>query len=133
VRHYTSRLIELLGETKKYAIFVLDDDIHAKNASARLVNLSNVPVLHLKPSFIGMFDIEKLYAHRDRFPDLPDKIGNMDDPKWLHSVEWATLKRGPISVNSDRLIQIIDEFLDQEKYEEFVKELQGAVDKLFNK
>lgn len=129
--YQSTKLLELLQKSKKHAIFVLDDDVHAKRASARLSDLNKVPVMHLKPSFISMLDINKLYENRERFPELPDNISSADDAKWLHKVELATLRRGAVSANSDRIVQLIDEFLDAEKYEQFCTELRAEADKVF--
>lgn len=130
--HQSQKLISLLRDSKKHAIFVLDNDIHAKRASARLNDLNNVHVMHLNPSFISMLDVEKIYTNKERFPDLPETISGVDDAKWLHEVEMATLRKGGVSANSDRIVQLIDEFLDMGKYEEFCSSLKNMTDNVFS-
>lgn len=129
--YQSPRLLELLRDSRKYAIFVLDNDKHAVRAAVRLSNLEGVQVMHLNPTFMGLLDIAKIYSQRDRFPGLPDQIGEINNEIWLHEVEMATLKRGPVYANSDRITQIIDEFIDLEKYEKFSSQLKIHVDKIF--
>ncbi|UXU92106.1 phosphoribosyltransferase [Burkholderia sp. S-53] len=126
--YQSERLLALLRTSKKEAIFVLDDDEHSRRASSRLNVLNGVQTVYLKPSFVAMLDLNKIYENRDRFPDLPEQTGPLEDPRWLHQVELAVLKRGPIGANSERIIQTISEFLDSSKYEEFVSELKRSVD-----
>ena len=114
--------------SRKHAIFILDNDEQARKASARLANLNDVKILHLKPTFTAMLDLEKIFMNGDRFHGLPEDIGSIDDQKFLHEVELAVLKRGPIGSNTERLTQIIDEFLSTDKYEEFVFELKSLID-----
>lgn len=129
--YQSAKLLDLLQTSKKHAIFVLDNDMYAKRASVRLNDLSDVHVMHLKPSFIAMLDIEKIYASKERFPDLPENISNIDDAKWLHEVERATIRRGPVSSSSERIVQFIDEFLDSAKYDQFCADLRKEADKVF--
>lgn len=129
--YQSSRLLELIRSAKKHAIFVLDDDEHARRASVRTKALTDVQVLHLKPNFVAMLDLEKMYAQRDRFPGFPERADSLTDLSWLHEVEVAVLKRGPILANSERILQLIDEYLDPAKYEEFVSSLRRIVDETF--
>jgi hypothetical protein len=129
--YQSTKLLELLQTSKKHAIFVLDNDMYAKRASARLNDLNEVHVMHLKPSFIAMLDIERVYASKERFPDLPDTFSNIEDAKWLHEVERATIKRGPVLASSERIVQFIDEFLDPAKYDQFCDDLRKEADKVF--
>lgn len=131
--YQSSRLLELLRASKKYAVFILDDDEHTRRASNRLSALPEDKILYLKPSFIAMLDLEKLFTNRDRFSGLPEQFGTVDDPKWLHEIEMAVLKRGPIGSNSERIMQVIDEFLDQKKYDEFTNNLKALVPATMNK
>ncbi|HYF78868.1 MAG TPA: hypothetical protein VD973_17165 [Symbiobacteriaceae bacterium] len=125
--YQSERLLDLLKTSRKNAVFVLDDDEHARRASSRLVALENVKILRLKPTFAAMLDFQRVFQNRDRFPDLPESFGSVDDPKFVHAVEAAVLKRWPVSANSERITQVIDEFLDQIKYSTFVAELKAVV------
>lgn len=129
--YQSARLLELLGETRKEAIFVLDDDENTRRATSRTDKLRGMRILNLKPNFIAMLDIDKIYANRDRFPGLPEPVDTDEDPKWLHELELAVLKRGPITANSERITQIIDEYLDGEKYQKFCEELSEKVGEIF--
>lgn len=126
--YQSDRLLALLRASKKEAIFVLDDDDPSRRASARLAALEGVQVMYLKPTFVGMLNISKIYENRDRFPGLPEQTGFVDDSRWLHQVEMALLKRGPIGANAERIFQIISEFLDVTKYDDFVNDLKKNVD-----
>ncbi len=122
--YQSERLLELLRSSRKHAIFVLDDDESARKASSRLETLTEVKILRLKPTFVAMLDLEKIFMNRDRFPGLPENLGSTKDPKFMHEVELAVIKRGPVGANAERITQIIEEFIDMEKYEEFVSELK---------
>lgn len=126
--YQSDRLLDLLQTSQKLAVFVLDDDEHARRASSRSAALEKVRILRLKPTFVAMLDLERIFNHRERFPDLPDSFGSVDDPKFMHAVELAILKRGPVSTNSERITQIIEEFLDQTKYDSFVDELKATIE-----
>lgn len=126
--YHSERLLTLLRTSKKEAIFVLDDDDASRRASVRLEAFDGVQVMYLKPTFVGLLNIKKIYEHRDRFPGLPEQTGAVSDPRWLHQVEMSLLKRGPVGANAERIFQIISEFLDVTKYDEFVIDLRNSVD-----
>ncbi len=121
--YQSERLLNLLRTTKKHAIFVLDADEQTQRIVLRSDGFTSISVVYLKPSFTALLDMNRLYAARDRFPHLPDKSALPSEIAWFHEVERAVLKRGPVSANSERIIQIIDEFLDPERYNEFALEL----------
>lgn len=129
--YQSTRLLDLLKESRKHAIFILDDDMHARRASGRLDALEKVKILRLKPTFTAMLDLEKIFMHRDRFPGLPEQFGSVDDPKFMHEVELAVLKRGPVSANAERITQIIEEFIDKDKYASFIDELKPLIKDIF--
>ncbi|GAN69857.1 hypothetical protein AOR01nite_26560 [Acetobacter orleanensis] len=136
--YQSQKLIDLLQQSKKHAVFVLDNDAHAKRAASRLDGLENVPVMFLKPNFIALLDINKIYANKERFPSLPeeplsidDERADVSDDKWLHALEKATIRRGAIVSRADAIIKFIDEFLDEKKYEEFCKELKEKINVFF--
>lgn len=126
--YQSERLLELLRNSRKHAIFVLDDDAHARRASSRLEALNEVKILRLKPTFVAMLDLDKIFLNRDRFPGLPENFGSVEDPKFMHEVELAVLKRGPVGANTERITQIIDEFLNKEKYKKFIDELKPLIE-----
>ncbi|MFA6202765.1 MAG: hypothetical protein WC710_06195 [Gallionella sp.] len=126
--YQSDRLLDLLKTSRKHAIFILDNDDQAKRASSRLMALDKVNILRLKPTFSAMLDLGKIFQNRDRFTALPETLGSVDDPKFMHEVELAILKRGPISANTERITQLIDEFLDQGKYSAFVEELKPMIE-----
>lgn len=125
--HQSERLLELLRTSKKNAIFILDNDEHSRRASARLDTLNDVKTLFLKPNFVAMLDMDKIFSSRERFSNLPEQIGSIDDPKFMHEVELAILKRGAVGANSERIMQTIGEFLDQKKYDQFVSDLKSLM------
>jgi len=126
--YQSDRLLELLKTSRKHAVFILDDDDHARRALSRWSALDKVKILKLRPSFAAMLDLEKIFLNRERFSSLPESLGSVDDPKFMHEVELAVLKRGPVSANSERITQVIDEFLDQSKYSAFIDELKPIVE-----
>jgi hypothetical protein len=126
--YQSERLLELLRSSQKHAIFVLDDDEHARRASSRLEALTKVKIIHLKPTLIAMLDLKKIFINRDRFPGLPENLGSTNDPKFMHEVELAVIKRGPVGANAERITQVIDEFIDKKRYEEFVGEMKSLIE-----
>lgn len=125
--YQSERLLDLLKTSRKHAVFILDDDEHSRRASSRWSALEKVKILKLKPTFVAILDIEKIFESRERFPGLPENLGSVDDPKFMHEVELAVLKRGPVSANAERITQVIDEFLDQNKYDEFIDSLKSVI------
>lgn len=119
--YQSTRLLELLRDTRKDAIFVLDEDEYSRRAAS--ANLAEVRVVYLKPSFTALLDYERIYAARDRYPGLPERASYESEVAWCHDLERALLKRGPVGSNAERITQIIDEFLDTEKYAGFVETL----------
>lgn len=131
--YQSTKLLDLLKSSKKYAIFVLDDDEHARRASSRIEGITENPILYLKPSFIAMLNLEKLFANREKFPGFPEQFDGVDDTKWLHEIEMAVIKRGPVGANSERIMQLIDDYFDINKYEIFVNDLKLLSGKLIEK
>lgn len=129
--HHSSRLLELLQKTKKYAVFVLEDDKFTRRISEKLKEVDKVEVLDLKPSFVAMLDIQKIYADKDQFPGLPDAPDSPPNERWFHDVEMALFKRGPTSSNTERIMQLIDDYLAADKYEEFITDLRKITEKIF--
>lgn len=130
--YQSERLLQLVREAKKHAIFVLDDDEHSRKASARNRALADVPILYLKPNFVATLDIDKIYGHSERFPGLPDRMTPYPDlnNNWLHDVELAVLRRGPVAKNVGFILQILEEYLDPEKCKAFAVSLREKVDEL---
>ncbi|MBK0004639.1 hypothetical protein [Erwinia sp. S38] len=128
----SERLLELITESKKQAIFIVDNDLYSQRALERIDYIKESHVLKLNPTFAAMLDIDKIYENKERFPKLPEKIPNIDDEKWWSEFEHAILKRGPISTNYNRIDQIIEEFLDQEKYGVFCENLKLKIQEMLN-
>ncbi|MBI6918746.1 hypothetical protein JET68_08040 [Pseudomonas monteilii] len=126
----SQRLFELVRNSRKHAVFVLDGDSHSLLMSRRLVPNADTQVMYLEPSFAAMLDLAKIYADAERFPGLPDPNGDPRDIKWLLEVERAVLRRGSIASSSERIAQIVEEYLDPIKYEAFVQRLATHVEKL---
>lgn len=127
---HTSRLLDLLRDSRKHAVFVLDGDIHSRKLADRIMPSENAHIMFLQPTFTAMLDIPKIYADADRFPSLPEQIGDLADDRWLKLVELAVIRRSPVASNSERISQVIEEYIDKDKYEGFVQELKVVVDKL---
>ena len=133
--HGSDRLVDLLRESRKHAVFIFEDDRFTRARMEHLRDVDKVPVLTLKPNFISLLDIERIYAQRDRFPrlpELPESSELLPDLKWLTEVERALIRR-PITANTEGVMQLIDEFLDPHKYDKFIEELRAVVDQVFNK
>lgn len=129
---HSSKLIGMLRESRKNAVFVVEGDTHSRRMAEKL--LSNDPtlkILFLKPSFAAMLDISKLYRSVERFPGLPEAAEDAEDPRWLSALESALFRRAPISANTERLSQVIEEFLSVEKFDAFTAELRQLVDRMF--
>lgn len=121
--YQSERLMELLTESKKQAIFIVENDDHTKRAIQRFEFYKNSHILHLKPNFVALLDIDKIYQNKERFNGLPDQAAMSDEGRWWRDFEQAVIKKHLNSTNNERIIQVIDEFLDDEKYEVFCQEL----------
>lgn len=128
----STRLFDLLRESRKYAIFVLDGDSHSRKLADRIAPTESKRMMFLRPTFTAMLDLGKVFADANRFPGLPDSGGDPSDERWMREVEVAVIKRGTVATNSERVAQVVEEYLDQAKYEEFVRELKAQVDILLN-
>lgn len=124
------RLFELLGSSRKYAVFVLEGDPRSRKMAERIPKGRNTRTVFLKPSFSAMLNADKIFADADRFRGLPDPKGDRSDERWLQEFEMAVLRRGSLSANSERIAQVIFEYLDVPIYDEFVKEVRAQVDEL---
>ena len=136
---HSERLAELLGSSQKYAVFLLENDRHSRRLAQRIPQGPNIRILFLRPSLAALLDIDKVFAYADRFPGLPDSPDGQQagaqehaqDERWFRDFEVAVLKRGNVTARSEKLAQVIEEFLSPSKYDEFVKELKEQVDDLF--
>lgn len=128
--HQSQRLMDLLKSTKKHAVFILDDDRWGRAAVRRNPSLSAVPVLFLEPNFAALLDLDKIYAHRERFSGLSERATTDGDERWFHYLEMAVLKR-PGIYDTERGPALIEEYLDLSKYEAFVARLKEKIDTLF--
>ncbi|QFG76402.1 hypothetical protein DMB90_01350 [Raoultella planticola] len=126
------RLFELLRDSRKYAVFVLDGDSHSKRLANRIELSSTTQVMYLEPSFIAILDLDKIYADAERFPGLPEPSRNPNDEKWLFEVERAVLKKGSLTASGERFAQIVEEYLHPEKYDAFIQNLAKHVDQLLS-
>jgi hypothetical protein len=127
------RLFELLRESRKHAVFVLDGDSHSLRMASRIEPSTATQIMYLEPSFVAMLDLGKIYADAERFPGLPEVNRDPHDEKWIAEVERAVLRRGSISASGERIAQIVEEYLDPEKYENFVRKLAKHVEILTSK
>lgn len=115
--------MDLLTESKKQAIFIVENDDHTKRAIQRFEFYKNSHILHLKPNFVALLDIDKIYQNKERINGLPDQAAMSDEGRWWRDFEQAVIKKHLNSTNNERITQVIDEFLDDEKYEVFCQEL----------
>lgn len=125
------RLFELLRDSRKHAVFVLDGDSHSKRMASRIVPSDTTQIMYLDPSFTSILDLGKIYSDAERFPGLPEPSRDSNDEKWLFEVERAVLRKGSLSPSSERIAQIVEEYLDAAKYDAFVQQLGKHVDQLF--
>lgn len=125
------RLFELLRDSRKHAVFVLDGDSHSKRMASRIVPSDTTQIMYLDPSFTSILDLGKIYSDAERFPGLPEPSKDSNDEKWLFEVERAVLRKGSLSPSSERIAQIVEEYLDAAKYDAFVQQLGKHVDQLF--
>jgi hypothetical protein len=127
---HSKRLFDLLRESRKYAVFVLEDDVYSKKFVDRIAQSDNTRMMFLRPTFTAMLDLNKVFADANRFPGLPDPRGNPSNERWLSEVETAVIKRRSVAANSESVAQVIEEYLAPAKYEAFVQELRALVDQM---
>ncbi|KIP97188.1 phosphoribosyltransferase-like protein [Pseudomonas fluorescens] len=126
------RLFELLRDSRKYAVFVLDGDSHSKRMASRIEPSGTTQIMYLEPSFIALLDIDKIYTDAERFPGLPEPNRDLNDDKWFFEVERAVLRKGALTASGERFAQIVEEYLHLAKYEAFIQNLAKHVDQLLS-
>jgi hypothetical protein len=134
--HQSVKLLDLLKTTKKDAVFVLEDDAPTQRVLRNHPDLERERIVFLRPSFIAMLDIPRIYENRSRFPSLPEPLPSAlpeqtakdASDRWLHQVEVAVLRQ---RANIGRAAQLIDEFLVPSKYKAFVDDLRAAANVVF--
>ncbi len=128
----STRLFDLLKESRKYAVFILDGDARSKKLVSRIALGENSRIMYLQPTFTAMLDLKRIFADSSRFPGLPDVSDDPADERWLKEIELVLTKRGPVGANSERVAQVVEEYLDPEKFEAFVYKLRSLVDQLLD-
>jgi hypothetical protein len=124
----STRLFDLLRESRKYAVFVVEGDKHSKRLASRVAPSENTRVMFLKPSFGAMLDAVKFLDAANISPPVTSSSESSEDQSAKMVEDF--LKRSALSANNERLAQIIEEFMDPAKYEAFVQELNIFVDQL---
>lgn len=125
-----SRLFELLRESRKYSVFVLDNDRFSRRLANRLEPNANTKVIYLKPTFAAMLDPKKIFSGDYGFRRLPDPHGDPSDEEWLEQLDRSVLKERIRSGNGETAAQVIEECLDPERYEEFIQNLNECINQL---
>jgi hypothetical protein len=124
------RLFDLLRESRKYSVFVLDNDSFSRKIAGRLAPNSNTKVIYLKPTFAAMLDHRKIFLGDYGLRRLPDPNGDASDEKWLEQLDRIVLKERVRSGNSESAAQIIEECLDPDRYQEFIQDLNDCINQL---
>lgn len=126
----STRLFELLGESRKYAIFVVDGDSRSRAMMSRVAPEEAKRTFVLQPNFAQLLDVSHLYRDEDRFGGLPELVEGDPTESWFIELERAVFKRRPLSPQS--VMQIFSEYVDERKYDEFVDALREVVDRLLD-
>lgn len=123
----SERLFELLRDSRKHAIFIVDGDSRSTKLMQRMAPKERDRTLVLSPNFSQLLNTSLLIAHESRFGGLPLTEAEGTE-SWYFDLERVLFKRRPMSRES--IIQIVSEYLDDQKFEGFVHNLGSMVDKL---
>lgn len=130
--YQSERLIELLYESRKDAILVLDGDQHTKELVERVPAFKKVPIIFFSPNFVELLDLTELLIS-DKLPKIVQEMeldmSNISEKQFI-DLERALFKKGPFSEAHVRIAEILDKFLSLEKFELFIKSLNDQVEKL---
>ncbi|MED3891437.1 phosphoribosyltransferase [Peribacillus frigoritolerans] len=127
---FSSRLIETLSIINNDNVFVLDGDWPDKTLSNIKKNMGDYPVYLLKPSILQFLDLKKIFStqiYQNRLQEFMQYFDDIQNDKNLpdqvaFKIEQIILK-GPRMRSQEQFILFIEEFLQVERVEEFIKML----------
>lgn len=125
--YQSPRLFELLKESMKHAVLILEGDERTRLMWAK--KEAAIPVLYLRPNFMQLLDLNRIYADSARFGELPDS--STKDERWYFQLERAVMKRAFGRPGLNQSTKVLDDYLDPNAYGEFVDELKGLIMGLF--
>lgn len=125
--YQSQRLFGLVQDSRKHAVFILEDDRHTRRVAE--TTLKGVTVLLLSPSFVSLLDFDKIYDHADRFGELPPRDHSKEDERWYIRLEKRVF-RGRSRSRPESIATILDEYLDEKAYSAFATQLREKVSKM---
>lgn len=132
--YQSDRLLELLRQTRKFAVFVLDGDPQSRALVNRNAAFSRTPTVYFEPYFIATLDLERLLAD-DSIPTFIKELylqpHSMSDRNYS-DLERALFKNGPFSSAQERMEDILRRFLDTSKVEALTKQIGEAINLLLS-
>lgn len=127
---HSGRLFDLLRESGRRFILVLDGDAFAVRRRRSADQNGGVPTVLLKPNFVGLFETAKVLADLPLQLEVPVREG-ADQPEERVLIEADRfLRREGLGRSHSATLAIIEHFIDVDKLEEFVGDLRRAVDEL---
>lgn len=91
----SKRLFELLGGSRKYAIFVVDGDSRSRALMSRSAPKEAKRTFVLQANFTKLLDVARLYQDEDRFGDLSELMEGDPTESSYFELERAVFKRRP--------------------------------------
>ena len=130
---HTTRLFDLLRESGRHFIMVLDGDPFSQKLRGKIEGYTSAPVVLLKPNFVGLFDLEKLAAA------IPAQLEGaakeeQEGPGERVFMEYERILKARGFGRSMALTEsFVTDLLDQKKVQAFVDDLRKAIDALLEK
>lgn len=127
---HSHRLFDLLKESGRRFILILDADPFLSRRRGEIERDASVPVVFLRPGFVGLFVLERVVAAYA----LPSgvSLGDGEEPieERLYLEYERVLRRAGFGRSKAMTEKMIEHFLDPDKFNGFVEELHRAVDTL---
>lgn len=126
----SGRLFDLLSESGRRFIMVLDDHPFAARLRGNIEKESTVPSVLLRPNFIGLLDLSRLM---EAFP-LSREITEDEPPpgRRVYKEYEDRLKAKGFGRTPSFTEHLIEHFIDRVRFQEFIDDLNRAIDALLS-
>jgi hypothetical protein len=127
----SGRLFDLLKESGRPFVLVLDGDDFALRRRRSVVDEAKVPTVLLNPSFVGLFDLGRLgnLMPVQQESDTAGDSGKRAEHRMYSDIEHR-LRTAGLGRSAAQTEMLVETFLDVEKYRAFATDLRRATDEL---
>jgi hypothetical protein len=128
----SGRLFDLLSESGRRFIMGLDDYPFTTRLRGNIEKESTVPIVHLRPNFIGLLDLPRLM---EAFPLSQEITTTEDEPppgRRVYKEYEKLLKYKGFGRMPSFTENLIEHFIDQGRFQGFIDDLNRAIDALLS-